>query len=130
MAAFNFYLQSGNQREVRCAGEDSHALFGQKLCDEKGSVIQCVVMIQQPIFSQNFCAKSSHIFTHSLQNVTKVIEIKCLACQDEFVVNISLDIKENYEYALEFALHLSRFFGLSEFALSLYGSCFLPRKLV
>jgi hypothetical protein len=33
-----------------------------------------------------------------------------LACQDEFFVNNPLDVKENYEPALEFVLHLTRLF--------------------
>jgi hypothetical protein len=37
-----------------------------------------------------------------------------LAYQDKFFVNNPLDVKENDEHALEFVLHLSRFFGLSE----------------
>jgi hypothetical protein len=38
-------------------------------------------------------------------------------------VNNPLDVKENYEHALDVAL---AFFGLGEFGLSVYGSCFLP----
>jgi hypothetical protein len=41
-------------------------------------------------------------------------------------VNNPLDVKENDEHVLDFALHLSRFFfffsGLCEFGLSVYGS--------
>jgi hypothetical protein len=47
-----------------------------------------------------------------------------------FFVNDPLHIKENYEQALEFSLHLSLFFGLSEFGISVNGSCFLPQMLV
>jgi hypothetical protein len=43
------------------------------------------------------------------------------------IVNNPLDVKENDEYALDFSFYL---FGLGEFGLSLYGSCFLPGKLV
>jgi hypothetical protein len=35
-----------------------------------------------------------------------------LACKDEFFMKNPLDVKEN-EYRIDFALHLSRFFGLS-----------------
>jgi hypothetical protein len=52
-----------------------------------------------------------------------------LACQDELFMNNLLVAKENYEHALDFALHLSHLFG-REFGLSVYGSCFLPRTLV
>jgi hypothetical protein len=54
-----------------------------------------------------------------------------LDCQGEFFVNNRFDVKENYEHALEFALHLSGLsFGVSEFGPSGYGSCFLPETLV
>jgi hypothetical protein len=46
-------------------------------------------------------------------NVTAVCEIDRLACQDEFFVHNVLDVKENYEHALDFALHLPRFFSVS-----------------
>jgi hypothetical protein len=42
---------------------------------------------------QKFGAKSSHICTQSLQNVTVVCRTDCLACQDEFFVNNPLDVK-------------------------------------
>jgi hypothetical protein len=53
-----------------------------------------------------------------------------LTCQGELFVNNPIDVKENYEHALGFALHLSRLFGLGEFGLSMYGSCFSPQMLV
>jgi hypothetical protein len=62
---------------------------------------------------------------HSPQNVTVVCGIDCLACHDQFFVNNHVDVKENDERALDFALHLSHFLGLGEFGLSVYGSCFL-----
>jgi hypothetical protein len=40
-------------------------------------------------------------------------------------MNNPLDVKEYDEYSLEFAPHL---FGLGEFSLSVYGSCFLPQR--
>jgi hypothetical protein len=33
-----------------------------------------------------------------------------LACQEEFFVNNPLDVSENYEYALDFTLHVSCLF--------------------
>jgi hypothetical protein len=55
-----------------------------------------------------------------------------LACQDEFFVNNPLDVKENYENSLPFALLFTclAFSGLGEFGLSMYGSCFLPLALI
>jgi hypothetical protein len=49
MAAFQFYLQLGKQREVRWVGDGSHVVFGKKLPGEKGSVRWCFVLIQQPV---------------------------------------------------------------------------------
>jgi hypothetical protein len=54
----------------------------------------------------------------------------CSACQGEFFVNNPLHAKENYKYALDFALHMSRVFGLVKFVLSVYGSSSLPRTPV
>jgi hypothetical protein len=45
-------------------------------------------------------------------------------------VNNPLDVKESDEHTLAFALNLSRCFGLSEFGLSVHGSCSLLRRLV
>jgi hypothetical protein len=47
MAAFQFYVQSGKQRKVEWVGDDSHVAFGKRFPDEKGSVMWCVVMMQQ-----------------------------------------------------------------------------------
>jgi hypothetical protein len=38
IAAFQLYLQSGNQRKVGWVGDDSHVVFYQKFPGEKGSV--------------------------------------------------------------------------------------------
>jgi hypothetical protein len=63
MATFQFYLQSGKQRKVGWVGDDSRVVFGQKFPGEKGSVIQCIVMMQQSVpLLPEFSAKSSHIF--------------------------------------------------------------------
>jgi predicted metal-binding protein len=45
--------------------------------------------------------------------VTVVCEIDCLACQGEFFVNILLDVKENDEHALDFALRMVSRFSVS-----------------
>jgi hypothetical protein len=39
----------------------------------------------------------------------------CLPCQDGFFVKSPLNVKENYAYALDFALHMSYLSGLGEF---------------
>jgi hypothetical protein len=51
---------------------------------------------------------------------TVVCGIDYLACQDKFFVNNPLDVKENYEHALDFS-PVSPSFSLSEFGLSVYG---------
>jgi hypothetical protein len=38
MAAFQFCLQSGKPNKVGWAVNDSHVVFGQKFCDENGSM--------------------------------------------------------------------------------------------
>jgi hypothetical protein len=53
-----------------------------------------------------------------------------MACQEEFFVNYLLDVTENDEHALDFALHLYRLSGLGESGHSVYSSTFLPRTLV
>jgi hypothetical protein len=40
--------------------------------------------------------------------VTILCIIDCFVCQHETFVNNPLDAKENYEHALDFAIHLSR----------------------
>jgi hypothetical protein len=43
----------------------------------------------------------------------RVCGIYCFVCRDEFFVNNPPDVKENDEYALDFALRLSRLFSVS-----------------
>jgi hypothetical protein len=65
-------------------GDESHVAFGQKFPGEKGSVKQCVVVMQQPVL--------------------------LLPKFSEFFVKNALDVKENNEHALDSAFHLSRIF--------------------
>jgi hypothetical protein len=61
-------------------------------------VRRCVVVMQQPVvLSPKFGKKSSHIYTQSLQNITVVGGTDCLACQEEYFVNSTFDVKENDE---------------------------------
>jgi hypothetical protein len=65
MSVFHFYLQSEKQGKVGWMRKESHAVFGQKVTGEEGSV-RLVVMMQKPVLlSPKFGAKSSHIFTQS-----------------------------------------------------------------
>jgi hypothetical protein len=63
-AAFPFYLQSEKERKLESVVDDSH-VFRQKFPGEIGSVRLCVVVMQQPVLSHKFGAKSSHIFMRS-----------------------------------------------------------------
>jgi hypothetical protein len=47
----------------------------------------------------------------------------------ELFVNNPLDVKENYELALDFACHSSRFFCLDEFLLSCMAQAIFPKSL-
>jgi hypothetical protein len=53
-------------------------------------------------------AKWGEIFTYFYAIIIKVAElcrIHCVACQDEFYVNNSHNVKENEEHAFDFAPH-------------------------
>jgi hypothetical protein len=65
MAAFQFYLHSEKQTKVGWLGDGILVVFGKKFPGEKGSVRRCVVVMQQPVLSPKFGAKSSHIFTQA-----------------------------------------------------------------
>jgi hypothetical protein len=58
------------------------------------------------------------------------MEFDCLACQNELFVNNPLDVNENDEHALDFALDYFIPFRFGEIGLSVYGSCLLPRTFV
>jgi hypothetical protein len=71
----------------------------------------------QPTFpmSPHFRDQSLHIYTNFPENITVVCRIDCFAYQDEFFINNSLDVKENY-LALDFA-HPCRLCGHGRFGL-------------
>jgi hypothetical protein len=54
----------------------------------------------------------SHFHTVAIK-VTVEFGIDRMACQKEFFVNNTFDVKENYEHALDFALRLSHVFFVS-----------------
>jgi hypothetical protein len=62
-------------------------------------------------------AKSSHIFTQSLLDVTFVCGIERFTCQDEFFLNNPLDVKKMNMLLTFFSSPVSLFFGLGEFLL-------------
>jgi hypothetical protein len=89
---------------------DSH-FFRQKLLGVFGSVGRGVVMLKQPgLFSPNFGARSSHVYTQSLQKVAVERGIHNFACLDELFVHNHLDVKESDYHALDIACHLSGLF--------------------
>jgi hypothetical protein len=62
ISAFKFYLQSGKQEKVSWMGDASHLTFGHKLPGEEGSMIRCVVVMQQRLL---FVAKvQDEVFAH------------------------------------------------------------------
>jgi hypothetical protein len=84
-------------------------------------------MQQSVLLSPKFGEKSSHIFSQSPWNVTAVCGIGCL---EEFFVNHPIDVKENYEHALEFPLHFSRLFpNLASLDLPFTAQAFFPGRL-
>jgi hypothetical protein len=94
--------------KIGWVGDDSHvATVENSLLKMKCEMVRCRDATAS-FSSPKFGAKSSHIFTQSPQNVKVVCGIDCLACHNEFFVNNLLDVKENYEHPLGFALHLSR----------------------
>jgi hypothetical protein len=67
-------------RAVQWVGDDSYFVFRQKLSGEDRSVRRGVVMVKLPgMISPNFGAKSSHVFTQSLQTFAEETEIHSLA---------------------------------------------------
>jgi hypothetical protein len=68
-------------------GVDRQFEFRQKLLGEDRSVRRGVVMVKQSgLFSPNFGATSSHVFTKLPQNFTAEPRICSLACWDKFTV--------------------------------------------
>jgi hypothetical protein len=56
----------GKQRKVGWVWDDSYAVFGKKFPGEKGSMRQCIVMMQQPfLLLPQFGMKFSQIFTQA-----------------------------------------------------------------
>jgi hypothetical protein len=76
--------------------------------------------------ARSFVAKvRGEVFAHFHSvavKVTVVCGIDSSVCQDEFFVNTPLDVKENDEHAIHFALHLSSLCGLGEFGVFLLNT--------
>jgi hypothetical protein len=104
MAAFP---NRGN-RKVGRARDDSHVVFGQKFPGERGSVKGYVDVMQQPILLSPKLGPKFRTFSRSRHKPSQQYAELTLACQDEFFANNPLDIRENYEHALDLAFHVSR----------------------
>jgi hypothetical protein len=103
MAAFQFYLQSGKQTKVGWVWLKIPWL------KRKCGMVHC----HDATASSFVTNVQGKIFTHFHAVAIKVIvvcRIDCLACQDEYLVNNPLDVKENYKHALDFYLGLSYLF--------------------
>jgi hypothetical protein len=93
----------GQVRRVRWVEDDSH-VFGQKFPGKKGSVRRCVVMMQQPALLSPSSGRSLRTFWCSHCKTLTVWPARINS------LNNPIDVKENDEHALYFALHLSRLF--------------------
>jgi hypothetical protein len=97
-------VEAEKSRVVR---NDSHVVSGQKFLGERGRV-RCDFVKQQAVSVAKVRGEVFAHFNAVVQNVTAVCGTDSSACQDEIFVNNSLDVKENDEHALDFAVHLSR----------------------
>jgi hypothetical protein len=67
-------------------GDDSHFVFRQKLLGEDGIVRRGVVLVKQPgLFSPNFGASSSHVYTQLPQNVAVKPGIHSSVCAEKIL---------------------------------------------
>jgi hypothetical protein len=103
-----FSLSSiGKTKKVGWEGDESCCCH-QKFPDEKVNVRRYVVVMQQPVF---FVAKvRGEVFTHFRAvavKVTVVCGVDYLECQEEFFLNNPLEVKQNDEHTLNFALTLN-----------------------
>jgi hypothetical protein len=110
-------------------GDNSHVDFGQTFLGEKEVLRWCIVMMQT---AGSFVAKVwGKVFAH-FNAFTVKHTVVCGTCwltyQDEFFVNNPIDVKENDEHVLDFDLTLP--WTKHAIQTFVYGSCFLPWKLV
>jgi hypothetical protein len=97
----------GPSQSGRVVGIDSRVVFGQKFPSATASSF--VAKVQGEVYPL-LCSCCKMLQLHGGTD--------CLTCQDEFFVSIPLDVKENDEQVLNFALHRScSFIGLIEFEL-------------
>jgi hypothetical protein len=107
MAAIQFYLQLEKQRKVSgiqarwvwLVADESHIVFAHSC--EKGSVRQCIVIMQQPVLLlPKSGTKSWHIFTWTSQKVTKMSMYLALffACLNSSVSEFGLFLREDCSF--------------------------------
>jgi hypothetical protein len=96
MEAFQIYLQSGNQRNVGCVGDVSYVVFGQKFPGGK----------KEGSIRREVCAHLHAVIVKGQSSMWNWL----FGLPERVLREQSLDIKENEEHALDFALQLSRLF--------------------
>jgi hypothetical protein len=110
MAAFQLYLQSGKQKSWVGGGTTVMlSLVKNSLVKRECEMMRCY----DATTSSSVTKVWDKVFAHFHANHHKshtVCGIECLAYQDEFLANNPLDVKENDEHTLDFALHLPRLF--------------------
>jgi hypothetical protein len=95
MAAFQFYLQSGKQRNAKWMGVHSHVVFGQKFPSKKGIVrwVRC----RDATASSSVTKVRGEVFAH-FHMVTVICHSSMqnwlLACQDNSLWTITLMSKK------------------------------------
>jgi hypothetical protein len=109
--------QVGGGRQSRC--------FWSKLPGEKGSVRQCVALMQQPVpgkaFAHFHCRrKTSRQYAELTVWPARMNSLRTILFKSKKIMSMLL-------ISVFICLAL---FGLGEFGLTVYGSCFLPRTLV
>jgi L-lysine 2,3-aminomutase len=97
-------------------GDDSHVVFGKKFPGEKRKFVteHCSDATASSFVAKVWGEVSAYLHTVAIK-VTVVCGIDCLVCQNKFFVNNPLDVKENYEHALDSVL--------SEFGLFHWEDC-------
>jgi hypothetical protein len=116
MAAFQFYVQSGQQRKVGWMEDKSHIVFGQKFPGKKGSVRRCIVVMQQPVLlSPKFGTKSSTFSGSGRKTSEKCTELTLWPTRTNSLRTIPLMSNKMMSMLLTLLFTCLAFFGLGEF---------------
>jgi hypothetical protein len=115
MAASQFYLSSGTQRQVGWVWDDSHVILVNNSLVKKGSVRWCFV-----VFVANFRGEVFAKFHTVAVKFTLVLGIYCLVCRYEFFVRKIMSM-------LLTLLVTVPPFSVSVLGHSVHGACLLER---